>query len=90
MYCKTVTVSNPTGLHARPAASLATKAASFEAKVEVRNVTKEGDFRDARSMIAIMTAQVACGNDVELRAEGADERAAVDALVAFIEEGCGE
>ena len=41
-------------------------------------------------MIAIMTLGITQNDEVELRAEGDDEVAAVDALVALIEGGFGE
>ena len=90
MYSKAVTVVNPAGLHARPAAMLATKANEFACSVQVRNLTKSGDAKDAKSMIAVMTAQAGPGNEVAVIADGEDEREAVEALVAFIAEGCGE
>lgn len=90
MYSKNVMVVNPTGLHARPAATLATEAAKFASKIEVRNASKDGDFKDAKSMIAIMNSGITQNDEVELRAEGDDEVAAVDTLVALIEGGFGE
>lgn len=90
MYNKIVMVVNPTGLHARPAATLATEAAKFVSKIEVRNASRDGDFKDAKSMIAIMTSGITQKDKVELRAEGDDEIAAVDTLVALIEGGFGE
>lgn len=90
MYNKIVMVVNPTGLHARPAATLATEAARFVSKIEVRNTSKDGDFKDAKSMIAIMTSGITQNDKVELRAVGDDEVAAVDTLVALIEDGFGE
>lgn len=90
MYNKIVMVVNPTGLHARPAATLATEAAKFVSKIEVRNASRDGDFKDAKSMIAIMTSGITQNDKVELRAEGDDEIDAVDTLVALIEGGFGE
>lgn len=90
MYNKIALIVNPTGLHARPAATLATEAAKFVSKIEVRNASRDGDFKDAKSMIAIMTSGITRNDTVELRAEGDDEVAAVDALVALIEDGFGE
>lgn len=90
MYNEIVMVVNPTGLHARPAATLATEAAKFVSKIEVRNASRDGDFKDAKSMIAIMTSGITQNDKVELRAEGDDEIAAVDTLVALIEGGFGE
>lgn len=90
MISKTVTVVNPTGLHARPAATLATEAGKFASTVEIRNVTKDSEFKNASSMLTIMTMGITQNDEVELRAEGDDEAAAIDALVALIESGFGE
>lgn len=90
MYSKAVTIVNPAGLHARPAALLATKANGFACSVQVKNLTRNGDAKDAKSMIAVMTAQASLGNEVEIIADGEGEQEAVEALVAFIADGCGE
>ena len=38
----------------------------------------------------VMSLGMACGCEIEIAADGADEAAAVDSLVALIESGCGE
>lgn len=90
MTSKTTTVVNPTGLHARPAATLATEAGAFGSKVQIRNVSKDSEFKDATSMLSIMMLGIAQGNEVEISAEGDDEVAAVDALIDLIDSGFGE
>lgn len=90
MYVKSATVINPTGLHARPAALLAGEAAKLPIDVELRNASKGGEFKSARSMLGIMMAAAQVGDTVEFRADGEGEAEAVDALVALIESGCGE
>ena len=90
MYSKTTTVVNASGIHARPASLFVQRASGFESKVTVRNITKGGDAKDAKSILMVMSLGMACGSDVEIAAEGADEQAAVDALVELIESGCGE
>lgn len=90
MYSKTVRVVNATGLHARPAALLATEAGKHAVEVELRNASKDGAFKSAKSMISVMTAGVAAGDDVEFRADGDGEVEAVDALAALVVSGFGE
>ena len=90
MYTKKTLVKNPTGLHARPAAMLAAEAGRHEVDVELRNATKGGDFKTTKSMIAIMTASLSFGDEVEFRADGDGEIAAVDALVTLVDSGFGE
>lgn len=90
MYSKTTTVVNASGIHARPASLFVQKASGFGSKVTVRNVTKGSDPKDAKSILMVMGLGMACGCDVEIVADGADEQAAVDTLVELIESGCGE
>ena len=56
-------VSNPSGLHARPAAVLASRAKQFAAEVKVRR----GDRAvNARSVVGIMGLEIACGDRIEI------------------------
>lgn len=90
MYSKKAVVSNPSGLHARPAAVFAKQASAYKSKVTISNVTKGGAAGDASSILAIMMLAAKLGDEVEISAEGPDETVAVDELVALIESGCGE
>lgn len=90
MYSKITTVRNASGIHARPASLFVQKASGFESNVTVRNITKDSDAKDAKSILMVMSLGMACGSDIEIAAEGSDEQAAVDALVELIESGCGE
>ena len=40
--------------------------------------------------MAIVAAGIKCGTEVEVRCEGADEQAALDAAIQLIESGLGE
>lgn len=88
MVSKTTVVKNPSGIHARPASLFVQEASKYESKVTVGKVG--GDAKDAKSILIVMSLGLACGTDIEISAEGPDEAAAVDALVALIESGCGE
>lgn len=90
MVSKITTVVNASGIHARPASLFVKKAGEFASKVTARNLTKESDAKDAKSILSVMGLGMTCGAQIEIAAEGADEQAAVDALVELIESGCGE
>lgn len=90
MISKTTTVVNASGIHARPASLFVKKAGEFSSSITVRNLTKESDAKDAKSILSVMGLGMTCGSQIEIAAEGADEQAAVDALVELIESGCGE
>lgn len=90
MIKKVTTVVNPTGLHARPAATLASVAGTFSSSVQIRNATKGSDFKDASSMLSIMMLSIMQGDEVEIAAEGDDEQKAVETLISLIDSGFGE
>ncbi len=90
MMTRTATVVNASGIHARPASLFVKKASEFLSTITVRNLTKESDTKDAKSILSVMALGMTCGTQVEISAEGPDEAIAVDALVEFIESGCGE
>ena len=88
MVSKTTVVKNPSGIHARPASLFVQEACKYESSITVGKVG--GDAKDAKSILMVMSLGMACGCEIEIAADGADEAAAVEALVALIESGCGE
>lgn len=85
--CRTVKIVNPTGLHARPAASFVQAAKRFAASISIE---KNGTVADAKSIINVLALGAACGAVVTLRADGDDAVEAVEALASLIEAGLGE
>ena len=84
------TIRNPSGLHARPAAMFVRTAAGFASRITLENLDRGTAPVDAKSIIAVMSSGVATGHRVRVRAEGADEDTAIEALDAFIASGLGE
>ncbi|MBL8352866.1 MAG: phosphoenolpyruvate--protein phosphotransferase [Burkholderiaceae bacterium] len=82
-----LSLPNPQGLHARPAAVLAAEAKRF--KSEVKLVRGEDEV-NARSVVAIMGLSTRQGDVVHLRAAGPDAADAVAALARLLAAGCGE
>ncbi len=89
MYSRKTTVVNSSGLHARPASDFVQRAKEFEAKITIKN-TAGGEAVNAKSIVRILTAGLSKGVEVELSAEGSDEREAVDSLINLIESGINE
>jgi phosphotransferase system HPr (HPr) family protein len=81
---RTVTVSNPQGLHLRPADMIVRRAKMFSSTIEL---TKDKQVVDAKSMFGIMTLAAEQGTQLEIRARGDDAFAAVDALSELFERG---
>ena len=83
-------MSNPSGLHARPATLFTEAAASFTSKVTVENLSRGKGPVDAKSTLMLLTAGVSRGHEIRLAADGPDEDEAIDALVALVDSGLGE
>ncbi|HEX2028987.1 MAG TPA: HPr family phosphocarrier protein [Nitriliruptorales bacterium] len=85
---RTVTLRNPTGLHARPAKVFAKAAAALPA--EVVTLTKDGREVNARSVLSVLTLDCHQGDQVTIRTGGEGADAALEELVGLVESGLGE
>lgn len=86
-----LTVLNPSGLHARPAALFVKSAAAFAADVKVTNLTRDpGRAASAKSLLALLTLGVSSGHRIRLEADGPDADDAVTTLKELVEAGLGE
>ena len=82
-----VTISNRLGLHARASAKLTKLAGSFSSEVWM----SRGERRvNAKSIMGVMMLAAGMGATVEIETDGADEQAAMDDLVALIDDKFGE
>jgi len=77
------TVTNPHGLHARPAATLAARARSFDARIELRNHTTGSGWMPATSLSKLGTLGALAGHRLDIRANGNQARDALDQLLAL-------
>lgn len=81
MVEKEATIVPEAGLHARPAARFVKEAKGFSSNIVV---VKDGREANAKSSLRLMTLGAKHGERVLVRAEGEDEDAAVEALVAIL------
>jgi phosphotransferase system HPr (HPr) family protein len=86
----TIQIRNKVGLHARPASLFVQTAAKFSSKVRVKNLTANGNFVDAKSIIMVLTLGVMKDHEVVIQTEGEDADAALAALKSLIESDFGE
>lgn len=75
-----LTVRNPNGLHARPAARFVATARGFDAGVSVRDLTAGQGPVSGRSLSALMSLGAQAGHELEVSASGPQ---AVEALAAL-------
>jgi phosphocarrier protein FPr len=97
-------ISNASGLHARPAAVLASRAKQFKADVRLRRLPRDitapespspqrpaaDEGVNARSVVGIMGLEIAHGDRIELVAAGPEAAEAVQALSQLVLDGLGE
>ena len=87
MYSKDVMVQNQVGLHARPATFFIQKANDFRSSIWIE---KEERRVNAKSLLGILSLGIIGGTQIKIIADGADEQAAVNALVELVESGFSE
>jgi len=80
----TYTISDPLGIHARPAGLLARFAREF-ADTEVTIRKKEASVK-ATQLMRLMSLGVRQGDEITVSAEGASEEQAIEAMKRFFAE----
>jgi phosphocarrier protein HPr len=88
-----IVVNNAVGLHARPASLFVQAAAKFKSDISVScqdPETKEIRNVNAKSILGILTLGVFQGMEIAIKADGEDEDAAIDVLIALVEDNFGE
>ena len=82
MVEKQIEVKIKTGLQARPAALFVQEANRFSSEVFIEKDQKKVN---AKSIMGLMSLAIGHGSVITLITNGRDEQAAMDALVAYIE-----
>jgi len=83
-------VTNPSGLHARPAAAFVKAASRHDAEVRIADLETGADEVSGRSLLALMALGIRQGSRVRVRASGPEAEAALAELRALIDDGFGE
>ncbi|MBI4445639.1 MAG: HPr family phosphocarrier protein [Acidobacteria bacterium] len=89
MIERTVRIQNELGLHARAAAKFVRIASQFESDIKVARLNSHEEI-DGKSILGILLLAAARGTDLNLRANGRDEEAALEAIVGLIQNKFGE
>lgn len=74
------TITDPEGIHARPAGLLVNKAKKFASEVKIG---KDNKMVDAKRIFGVMGLGVKTGMEITMTFEGQDEEAAYKALDEF-------
>lgn len=87
MLRQNATIVNKLGLHARASSKLTQLASQFESEVWV----SKGSRRvNGKSIMGVMMLAAGMGSEVEIEVQGADEAAAMTAILALIADFFGE
>lgn len=87
MLDKEITIINKLGLHARAAAKFVSLASAYQSEV---NVSRNGRTVNGKSIMGVMMLAAACGAQIRLQVEGADEQQAMSDLEQLILDRFGE
>jgi len=84
---KTIEITNPTGLHARPAALFVQTAGKFTANIWINMDHKKVN---AKSIMGLISLAVSKGTEITIIADGEDEELAMKEIVDLVTSGFGE
>lgn len=87
MIGEKVQITNPTGLHARPAALFVKAASKFTSNIWL---TKDSKKVNAKSIMGLMSLAASKDALITIEAEGEDAEVAVKELVDLVVTGLGE
>ncbi|RSK26821.1 phosphocarrier protein HPr [Bacillus sp. HMF5848] len=85
---KTFTITNDTGLHARPATLLVQAAGRYDSEIQLEY---NGRSVNLKSIMGVMSLGIPKGATITIKVEGNDEQEALDGLTEAIKkENLGE
>ena len=82
MITKSIEIKLPRGLEARPVAELVQLASKYESTLHIKAQSKKVN---AKSIMGMMTLNIASGEEVTVIAEGSDEESAVADMEKFLQ-----
>ena len=79
----TYTITDPQGVHARPAGLAVKEAKKFESKITIEKGSKKGDLKKIFTVMALGVKQ---GEEIKVTVDGSDEEHAVHEIEKFFKE----
>ncbi|MDP4121161.1 MAG: HPr family phosphocarrier protein [Bacillota bacterium] len=75
-------IKNDEGLHARPATDFCQTAMKFKSAI---SILKDGEAYEAKSILMVLCVGAEKGDEIEIQADGEDEKEAIEALIKVLE-----
>lgn len=88
MVSQRVRITNPSGLHLRPAGIFCEKAMLYTSDITFEY--RGGNSGNAKSVLSILGACVRCGDEITIICDGEDEAEALRGMIRVVEDGFGE
>lgn len=83
MVEKTFTITDPAGMHARPASALVGSLSKFQSDITMEFKEKKVNLK---SILGVMSLGVPSGSTVQIAADGADEAEAMETIERVLQE----
>ena len=87
MISQKVVITNPTGLHLRPAGNLCKVAMNYKSHI---TFSYGENTANAKSVLSVLGACIKAGDEITLICDGEDEAEAIAAFAEFVAEKLGE
>lgn len=81
----TYTVTDLSGIHARPAGLLVKEASKYQSNITIK-LTHGEKSADAKRLFSVMSLNAKCGDTLSFIIEGTDENTAFNGLEKFLKE----
>ena len=87
MICRSLTIINRLGLHARAATRLVNCASEFDSRITIKKGTRS---INGKSIMGVLTLAASPGTELAIEASGDDEEQAIEAISRLILNRFGE
>ena len=87
MRCQNIIIINKLGLHARASAKFVSLASEFSAEITLKRNSQQ---INGKSIMGIMMLAAAKGAEIEICADGEDEKKAIESLTELVNDRFGE
>ena len=87
MRCQKVVIRNKLGMHARASAKFVSLASGFKSEITLK---RNGQQINGKSIMGIMMLAAAKGAEIEICADGEDEKKAIESLTELVNDRFGE